>query len=250
MWHTLAYSGSIASAQTAHNLPAVIEQALPVGPSNGYRLMEPMYLASAWSSPINGQSFYLTSPKFSSFSPFQVIPLGGIGALADGLLVASWPYRAPSFRSQEEVVASVDTGGTAAAVETLIASLATSVDAPPPGEELELRFTLGGATVANTWTLMGQPVFSFVLPEGAYVLLSSELFGSSAVAHRWIFSGQFYRPGFPSVASQAYHQWPGVRDYRMGVAGTFSNVTLPQIEVFDVAASAVSFGIMRVIKVA
>src|SRR5579875_1710082 len=49
-------------------------------------------------------------------------------AEASGLLVAGWPYRPFTFRSQEEVVAHVDTGGAANATETLIVSYSTGVD--------------------------------------------------------------------------------------------------------------------------
>ena len=250
MWHTVAYAKSLANGLTDTNLAALAENALIIGTQNGFRLLENMFLATAFSLPNNGTGFRLTSPKFAQFSKIEVLPVGPGPKETDGLLISSWPYRSPTFRPQEEVVASCDTGGTAAAVETLVVSLATQIDAPPAGEELTVKFTSATAAVANSWTLLGAPTLAIVLPEGAYALIASVLQSANAQAHRYIFSGQFYRPGFPSTTALTNHQWPGVSDYRQGAAGVFSNVTLPQIEVLANGPDSSHVGFMRVIKVA
>lgn len=250
MWHTVAYAASVTNSLTNTNLKAVTENALQVGTQNGFRLLEAMFLASAFSLPNNGTGFRLTSPKYAQFSPIEILPVGPGAKETDGTLIATWPYRAPSFNPQEEIVATVDTGGSAAAVETLIASLAKSVDAPPQGDELTVKFTNATAAVANVWTLLGIPVLAIVLPEGAYSLISSVLQSANAQAHRYIFSGQFYRPGYPSTTAFTNRLWPGVQDYRLGAAGQFSNITLPQIEAMVNGTDASHTGFMRVIKVA
>lgn len=250
MWHTVAFSGSIPNGKTDANLPGVIENALIIGSQNGFRLLESMFLMTAWSLPTNGTGFRLTSPKFAQFSKIEVLPVGPGKSENSGLLVASWPYRAPAFRPQEEVVASCDTGGTAAGVESLFASLATKIDPIPNGEELTLKWTATGPAVAGTWTNLGTPTFGVVLPEGAYAVIASQLQSASGQAHRWIFSGQFYRPGFPSITAFTDPVWPGQMDFRQGMAGTFSNVTLPQCEVMCSSADSAFTGVMRVIKVA
>lgn len=249
MWHTVAYAGSITNSLTDTNLKALSENALIIGTQNGFRLLENMFLMTSWSLPNNGTGFRLNSPKFAQFSKIEVTPVGPGPKVTDGILIASWPYRAPVFRAQEEVVASCDTGGTAAAIETLLASLAVSIDAPPNGEELTVKFTSTTAAVANTWTNLGAPSLSIVLPEGAYAMLASVLQSTNAQAHRWIFSGQFYRPGFPSTTAFTNREWPGARDYRQGAAGVFSNITLPQCEVLVNGTDASHTGFMRVIKV-
>lgn len=250
MWHTVAYAKSVTNGLTDTNLAAVVENALIVGTQNGFRLLENMSLMTAWSLPTNGTGFRLTSPKFAQFSKIEVLPTGPGAKETDGILIASWPYRPPTFRPQEEVVASCDTGGTAAAVETLIVSLAKSIDVPPAGEELTVKYSSTVAAVANTWTNLGAPTLAIVLPEGAYSLLASYLQSTNAQAHRYIFSGQFYRPGFPSTTAYTNRQWPGNYDYRQGVAGTFSNITLPQVEVMVNGTDNAHTGFMRVVKVA
>lgn len=249
-WHTVAYAKLTASGSTNVNLAGVVENALIVGTQNGFRLLERMFLASAWSLPNNGTGFRLTSPKFAQFSPIEILPVGPGNKETDGTTIASWPYRAPVFRENEEVVAYVDTGGTAAAVETLLASLQKTIDAPPPGEELTIKWTSATAAVANTWTNLGAPTLAIVLPEGAYAVLGSVHQSTNAQAHRLIFSGQFYRPGFPSTTALTNREWPGIRDYRQGVAGVFSNITLPQVEVLCNGTDASHTGFLRAIKVA
>lgn len=250
MWHTVAYAKSVTNSLTDTNLAGLSETALIIGTQNGFRLLENMYLSSAWSLPNNGTGFRLTSPKFSQFSKIELQPVGPGPKVTDGSLVASWPYRAPVFRAQEEVVASCDTGGAAAAIETLLVSLATGVEPPPNGEELTVKFTSTVAAVANTWTNLGAPTLAIVLPEGAYGLIGSVLQSTNAQAHRWIFSGQFYRPGYPSTTAFTNREWAGVRDYRQGLAGTFSNITLPQAEVLANGTDNSHTGFLRVIKTA
>lgn len=250
MWHTVAYTKSVAGSGSDVNLPGVAENALQIGTQNGFRLLENMFLMTAWSLPANGTGYRLNSPKFAQFSKIEILPVGPGVKQTDGTLIASWPYRAPSFRPQEEVVASVDNGATAASQETLIVSLAKSIDPIPNGEELTIKWTGTTTMTANAWTLIGAPTLAIVLPEGAYAMIASHLQGATAGAHRWIFSGQFYRPGFPSTVAFSDRPWPGQFDYRQGLAGTFSNITLPQCEAWCSSADTAQTGFMRVIKVA
>lgn len=248
MWHTVAYAASTTNGKTDTNLPGLTENALQIGTQNGFRLLEAMFLMTAWSAPNNGTGFRLTSPKFAQFSKIEILPVGSGPKVTDGMLIASWPYRAPVFRPQEEVVASCDTGGTAAAEEVLVVSLSKQIDPLPNGEELTVKWTSTTAAVANSWTNLGAITLAITLPEGAYGMISSHLQSSTAIAHRWIFSGQFYRPGYPSIVAFTDRLWPGLFDYRQGVAGFFSNITLPQPEVLCSSTDNSHTGFMRLIK--
>lgn len=249
MWHTAVYSASVANSLTNAALNAVTETVLRTGPTGGFLLFSPATLLSAWSVRNNGTAFRLTSPKYQPFGPIECMPVGTATSLTDGELVASWPFRAPTFRAQEEMTATVDTGGSAAAQETLAVSLGFSYDNIPNGEELTLKFTSTTAAAAYTWTLLTL-VEAVTIPVGVYALLASEHFSASGIAHRWNFDGQSYRPGFPSVNARTDHQWPGVRDYRQGMAGQFSNLVLPQVEVFCETTDSAHVVFARAIKVA
>lgn len=249
MWTTCAYSGSITNGLTNTALNAINDNVLRIGASNGFVLQEDMMLLMSIFANNNGTGVRLNSPKFAQFGPIQILPLMGGPKVTSGVLIGTWPYRAPTFRNQEEVTATIDTGGTAAAQETLVVSFANSIDPIPNGEELIFKVTSTTALVANTWTALTYN-FSQALPEGLYALISSELVSTNAIAHRWTFWGQFYRPGFPSSTSQSNPQWPGARDYRMGLAGQFSNVTPPLLEGLGSGTDNSHTGFIRAIKVA
>jgi hypothetical protein len=250
VFHTVAYTASVTNSLTDTNLAGLTETALRIGTQNGFLMLEDMMLLTAWSLPNNGTGFRLTSPKFAQFSKIECLPVGPGPKETSGLYVASWPYRAPTFRTQEEVVASCDTGGTAAAQETLLVGLGVSVDQPAQGDELTIKWTSTTAAVANSWTNLGAPTLANVLPEGRYQLISSQHKSTNAQAHRMIFSGQFYRGGYPSTTAFNNYVWPGAMDYRQGVAGTFSNITLAQVEVLCNGTDNSHTGFWRAIKVA
>lgn len=249
MYHTCAYSASIANGSTNVNLAALTDSVLRVGPSNGFVMQEPMALLLAEAAPNNGTGFRLFSPKLAQFGYEQVVPLQTAAKTANGLLIASWPYRPFTWRNQEEVVAYVDTGGTASAVEYLVMSISNSIDAIPAGEELTLQIKSTTTATAGAWTVVTY-TFSTTLPEGRYAMLASELQSTTGIYHRWTFWGQFYRPGMPSTVAFSDQQFPGVRDYRMGTLGQFSNVTPPNLEVLCSAADSSFTGFVRCIKVA
>lgn len=248
-WHTAAYDASVAFGATNTPVAALADNVLKIGSANGFVLQESMMLLAASAVPTNGTGFRLTSPKFSQFNPIEVIPVGGAADVANGLLTAGWPYRPPNFRQQEEVTAFADTGGAAAGQERLVVHLSNGIVPPPGGEELTLKLTSATAATADKWSLLTFSL-SQQLPEGLYSLVGSEMFSATGIAHRWTFWGQFYRPGFPSSTAKTNQQWPGVRDYRLGEAGRFSNIVLPGLEVLCSGADAAFTGFIRCIKVA
>lgn len=250
MWHTALYSASVTNGLTDTALNALTDGVLKIGSANGFVLQEDMMPIKATLSPINGTACRLKSPKFNQFGPLEIIPVQAAVAtpkVTDGLLVATWIYRPPIFRNQEEVVATVDTGGAAPAIETLAVSFSNGIDPIPPGEELTLKFTSTTAASTTAWVVVTLTAATTV-PEGRYAMLSSECISTNAIAHRWTFWGQFYRPGFPSTTARTNRQYPGVRDFRHGVMGRFSNVTLPNLEVFAGAADASHTIFARCIK--
>jgi len=249
MWHTCAYSASVANGLTNTTLNALADNVFRIGPQNGFVLQEDMMLLTAEVLENNATASRLTAPKFAQFDPIQLVPLQGGAKTTTGLAIATWPYRAPTFRNQEEVVCKVDTGGTAAATETVVVCFSNGIDPIPNGEELTLKFTSTTTVTAFSWTL-ATLVMDQTVPEGLYAMISSEIQSTNAMYHRWTFWNQFYRPGMPSTTVYTNPQFGGARDYRQGLLGQFSNVTLPNCEILASVADASHTGFMRVIKVA
>lgn len=249
MWHTCAYSASITNGSTNAAVAAVADNVFKIGASNGFVLQEDMMLLLAEVAPNNATAARLQSPKLAQFGYLQLEPLQAGAKTANGLLLASWPFRPFTFRNQEEVVAYVDTGGAASAVETIVASFSNGIDQIPTGEELTIKFTSTTAAVSGAWTLL-TITLSQTLPEGRYAMIGSTLQSTNGLYHRWTFWNQFYRPGMPSTTAYTAQQWPGERDYRMGLMGQFSNVTLPNIEALVIGTDSSHTGFMKVLKVA
>lgn len=249
MWHSAAYTGSVALTSTNQALPALSDSILKVGSQNGFVLQEDMMLLAAYAGGTGLANPFLKSPKLNQFNPLFVSPFNGQQAANDGEIYALWPYRPFTFRNQEEVTAQVDNGNAGAQQMTLVADFSNGVDAVPAGEELFVKFTSTTAALANQWTLLSYTLTQ-TLPEGIYALVASEVASTNAIYHRWTFWGQFYRPGFLSTTAFANRQARNIQTLMKGLAGRFSNVTLPNIEVLCGAADAVHTGFMRVLKVA
>lgn len=249
MFHTCAYSASITNSLTNAALNAIADNVFKIGSSNGFVLQEDMMLLAAEAAPNNGTAYRMQSPKLAQFGYLQITPLQAAAKTANGLLLDSWPYRPFTFRNQEEVLSYVDTGGSSAAQETLVTTFSNGVEQIPTGEELTIKFTSTTAAVAYSWTLL-TITLSQTLPEGRYVMLSSELQSTNAIYHRWTFWNQFYRPGMPSTTAYTNQKFPGVSDYRLGAMGQFSNVTLPNCEVLCNTTDNSHTGFMHVLKVA
>lgn len=249
MWHSAAYQGSIALTSTNQAVPAINDSIFKIGSQNGFVLQEDMMLIAALAGGVGMANPKLRSPKLNQFNPLMITPYALTEGVASGLIRARWPYRPFTFRNQEEVTAFSDNSNAAAQAQIIVCDYSNSIDAIPPGEELFLQFTSTTAAVANAWTLV-QYALSQALPEGVYALISSELASTTGIYHRWTFWSQFYRPGFPSAESLANPQAVEVTDLYKGLAGQFSNVTLPNLEVLCSAADAAFNGIARVIKVA
>jgi hypothetical protein len=249
MWHTSAYSASITNSLTNTQVNALTDNVFRIGASNGFVMQQDMTLLWALIAPNNSTAARLLSPKLAQYGYLQLTPLQAAAKTANGLLLASWPYRPFTFRNQEEVLAYVDTGGSSAAQETIVCSWSASVDPIPMGDILTIKYTSTTAAVAYSWTAI-TITLSQTLPEGAYALIGSELQSTNAIAHRYTFWNQFYRPGWPSTTAYTNIKYPGVTDYRMGLAGQFSNVTLPTVEVLANTTDNSHTGYIHCIKVA
>lgn len=230
MWHTCAFTANLA-AGTVVSVPAVADGVMKIGAANGFVLQEDLMLLGAYAGGTALDNPILKSPKLNQFNPLIIQPFSATEAVGTGQLCAWWPYRAFTFRNQEELTAFADnTNATAAANTDIVIHLSNKIEPIPEGEELFVKFTSTTAAVARAWTLVTLTLAQ-TLPEGVYVMIASEHESTNAIAHRWTFWGQFYRPGMPSSTARSNVQAEPVRWLTLGAMGQFSNVTLPNCEV-------------------
>ena len=123
-----------------------------------------------------------------------------------------------------------------------------SLDPVPMGDMLTLHGASTTPAVNAQWTSIAI-TFDTTIPAGTYAIVGAQVISPSAIAHRFIFKDQWFRPGFLSVNN------PGQRtawDYyrgALGLLGTFTTVTYPTLQVLCSGADAahdVTFTIIRI----
>lgn len=249
MYHSAAYSSSIALTSTNQPLLAIQDSVFKIGSQNGFVLQEDMMLISAFGGGVGMANPRLFSPKLAQFSPLFITPHALTLSAAIPSLAAIFPYRPFTFRNQEEVTSLVDNTNAGAQQMVLACDFSNGIEQIPPGEILTITGTSTTAAVANAWTTVAYTLGQ-TLPEGVYAMLTSELISTTALYHRWTFWGQFYRPGNVSATSFNVLQSQSMPWLTKGLMGRFSNVTLPNLEVLAGAADAAHTFRARVIKVA
>lgn len=249
MYHTCAFGGSIALTSTKQPLNALADNVFKIGSSNGFVLQEDMMLLAANARGVGMANVKLLSPKLAQFNPLLITPFDVTLAATNPDIAALYPYRPFTFRNQEEVTAQTDNTNAGAQQQVLVAHFSNGIEQVPSGEQIVISGTSTTTAVANAWTLLTYTLDQ-TLPEGVYAMLASEVQSANAIAHRWTFWGQFYRPGMVSTTAYSNRQWEPVRWLTFGLMGRFSNVTLPNLEVLASVADAAHTFRARVIKVA
>ncbi len=106
----------------------------------------------------------------------------------------------------------------------------------PPGEIITLDVETDILANQYQWTEVlpnwSDIYSSDILPNGTYAVVGSEHVSDTALAHRWIFDNQNFRPGGLSQTALDSRTHRLFYDGVLGVWGTFSNQVPPRLEVF------------------
>jgi hypothetical protein len=239
MYHTMAYTTLIGTVANT-DIPALQDDIIAIQNTH-FILPAPMKLfAGLVTSPtaINAQ---LVSPTLRQINPvfFRPVNLNALPPGNPGVFYAFGGGLQLSAFEETQVL------GTAAPATTeRFTAVLFAGDTPTPnpqGPVYVCQFTSTGTATANVWTTIPYG-YTNVLPSGIYTMVQSELFSTNGIAHRWIFSGQYWRPGFPSMQAagnrlpdQLLYDW-------LGMMGTFRSNDLPRLQVLANAADAVHTG--------
>lgn len=250
MYHMAAYYADLAISATNVALPAVPDTILRIGGQNGFVPQDPFMLLAAIAVGPTISNPRLTAPILSQFNPLQILPYTAGTAVSNGQLVSRFRRRPFTFRALEEITATAsNTSGAATSATALVVALSLGVDPIPAGNQLTVGFTSTTAVTAFGWSQLTYSL-NQSLPAGQYAMIASELTSATAIAHRWVFSGQNYWPGMPSNTAYSNPPFSGVEDLELGLMGTFMNTSEPSLQAFCGAADASHTGYMRLIKVA
>jgi hypothetical protein len=118
----------------------------------------------------------------------------------------------------------------------------------PSGHCLTVHFTASIATVTNGWA-NGGITFDQALPTGMYDVVGLDVYGTNLAFARLIMPNQMPRGGCIAGQTPAYIGAPCFRFGQMGSLGRFSNVSVPQLDVYAIGAGSSQTGFMDLIKV-
>lgn len=203
-----------------------------------------LWVASATLSRVK-----LNSPKIRQINPTFIRPIN-VGTLpANNPNYSHFDGSQLVVKAQEELQM-LATSGIAMGTErfTGLVWLSTGINPIPTGDIYTCRFTSTGTAGANAWTTISYTMDT-ILPQGLYSMVSSELQSTNALAHRWIFSNQYWRPGGLSLTSLGNRSDFDLYDFEQGEYGRFATFDLPRLQVLCNGADAAHEGYFTVVRV-
>jgi hypothetical protein len=226
MFHLAAYFGAVSTTVNT-DLPALTDQVLTI--SNGhFRLTDSALLVGAQGGASATVDCRLDSPTLRLIGNPYVVPITTLPpSVADPRMMDMSVYPLPL--PQREELALQITAGAAGDAFGLIWLQMGKVPIPP-GRVQWIKLTSTTAAVLGIWTPVAL-VFQTSLPTGYFSVVGSRHESATAIAHRFIFPGQVWRPGWGSNNDpNAMHpnvNWNGA----YGEAGRFVNDNPFQMEV-------------------
>jgi uncharacterized protein YejL (UPF0352 family) len=246
LFHTAGFTVSLGNTADT-DVPAISDDILTIL-NNHFVLRRPLDLIAAASMNTNLDRAKIASPSMRQIaSPFI---RSVIGALVPGSNPNMWllndnPFRIPAL---EEIQVQATSTVAGPQQHTTVVWLRDTHDPIPFGNVIPLRFTSTTAAAANAWSTV--PItFSDTLPSGRFAVALSEVVSANAIAHRWIFSGQEYRPGFLSFTSAQNRHPYAIAKGQFGSLGTFRSVDLPRLQVLCNGADAAHTGWLHVVRI-
>lgn len=238
MFHLLAYSGSV--AQTADTqLSGLVDPVITRSQTSGlYILQHRLQLLAALGMSATANRVKLSSPTLRQVNIPYMRPILAAARPNSGAQVC-WMGDQPLHLPASEEIGPLFTSDLGAGSETayFLAWVADSIVSIPSGPILTARATATTAATAGAWSLMNITLEQS-LPNGNYMLVGSEHYSTTAIAHRWALFNQIFRPGSLSHQAVGDQQDWRLMTRRLGSYGIFNNVTVPQVEVLCTAADA------------
>lgn len=154
----------------------------------------------------------------------------------------------------EEISVWAIQNGTAAERVYALALLGSPTLEPAPAGEIRIvRCTSATTLTANEWTSC-KLTPDIALEAGTYALVGMLPISANAIAARAIITGQVYRPGVPALAGDEYVTKVLHKDWfeLFGgfLFGTFTHLTIPEIQFLSSAADTSEVVYLYVIKTA
>jgi hypothetical protein len=239
MYHTMAYTLAIGAVANT-DVPALQDDIIQIQ-NNHFIFMQQMKLMSAIVYSPTIISAQLVSPTLRQINPVFIRPLNpsAIGAGNPGVFYAFGGGATLYPFEENQILGTANPGTTERFTAVLFAGDGNNQTIM--GNIFPCQFTSVGTAVVNSWTSIPYG-FTNVLPSGLYTMVQSEHFSTNAIAHRWIFSNQVWRPGFPSMPSATARVPDQMLVDWLGTMGVFRSNDLPRLQVLCNVADNVHTG--------
>jgi hypothetical protein len=251
MFHLSAFTSSIANDGDLHQLSEVPDSILPAsgegllssGLSNlmaigyvGTSLVRGQFQAPSLrdygnldTDPINLGTAWESPPRLDDLS-MKPIPLA---------MSEEWD----AFAAQDDAMDEED-------IYAFLWSSNGQLDAYPAKKIVQIYWNASITLVEGSWSLiqmtMAQPLYP-----GQYAIVGARCKSAGALAFRFVPAGnpqgQAWRPGGIAVQADDQLDWPRQRRAGWGKWLDFTNVTVPQIEIFSISADTSEAGIIDIV---
>lgn len=251
MFHLSAYQGSIANDGDLHQLTAISDRILP---PSGLGLLSsslPFIMAMAFVGPslVRGE---FQAPSLRDYGNPDVQPIN-IGTAfespprVDDLVMKPMPAAQTEewdmFAAQDDAMDSETENGFLWSSDNIINPFG-------PKKIVQLHWTAAETLVSGVWSpiniTLTQPLTS-----GTYYLIGARCLSAGLLAFRFVPSGspvaQNWRPGGIGVQAEDQLDWPRQRMGGWGTWLSFTNTTIPSMELFSLSDDTSQEGIIDIV---
>lgn len=248
MWHTAAYSASIAQNSLLTLTPAT--EPVLIQLSGGYVI--PPDLPNLIYAHANGATIVacqIQAPSLRRLFLLDLVPLNKSANPTPPFRVYNRAETPWPFVPNEAVSVFANQASAGAERENAFLYFADRAPMPVTAPMLSVRCTGATTLTANAWTLVPL-TFTQTLPAGLYSIVGMSATSATGLCARVVYVGGKYRPGVPATATFGDMTDLNFRNGLMGEFGPhFPHNTLPQVEFWSTAADTTQEVYFDLIKV-
>lgn len=261
MWHTLAFYKADVAGATNESIPGVADQIVTRNQNGNYILQSDMVVRAAYFRDAGAIGARINTPDFRRISVPSIRPVNrntGAGNLPN---VAFYRPAGITIPRIDELVfegSNNGAGGVAAVGGLWVSPPGDNVNVPS-GDAYKLHGTATSLGVAAGWELCNMTLDQN-LPYGIYTVIGLDVEATSTLGQAefarlaWTGGnapggGQLWRPGVTVMNTFANQNWPWWQNGGWGTLGSFSSTAQPNLEVFSVTGTALTYNVyMDVVK--
>jgi hypothetical protein len=251
MFHTSAYSSSIANDGALHQLTEIPDSILPASGLGLLSATLPFIMALGYvgTSLVRGQ---FQAPSLRDYGNIDTDPVNVGTAFESPPRVDDFSMKPiPAAMSEEWDAFAAQDNGEDAEIETAILwSSDGNITPLPPKKIVQIYWSASVTLIENKWSLI-QMVMQQPLAAGTYALVGARCRSAGLLAFRFVPSGsaqaQVARPGGVGVQTEDQLDWPRQRRGGWGSWLQFTNTTLPQLELFSLSDDTSEEGIIDIV---